>query len=92
MNNNNDLAQTLQHLIGSRYVPSLKAYISELTGVPDVAGPGETDTKGRPDLNADGRPDGVPGEIDGKGRPGIDVSRITVAVDAAGRVIRFDFV
>lgn len=30
---NEEIDETLQYLIGSRYVPSVKAYISEITGL-----------------------------------------------------------
>ncbi|MFJ4144403.1 hypothetical protein [Pseudomonas sp. NPDC089734] len=35
---NEQITQALQYLIGSRYVPSIKAYIGELTGRPRVLG------------------------------------------------------
>ena len=35
---NEEALQQIQHLIGSRYVPTVKAYISELTGRPRVVG------------------------------------------------------
>jgi hypothetical protein len=41
---NIDVLQQLKHLIGSRYVPSVKAYISELTGHTRVVGIGEIST------------------------------------------------
>lgn len=37
--------QKIQHLIGSRYVPSVKPYITELTGRPRVVGPNDASTK-----------------------------------------------
>lgn len=36
---------SLQHLIGSRYVPSVKPYITELTGRTRVNGPNEPQTR-----------------------------------------------
>lgn len=41
---NNAITLTLQYLVGSRYVPGVKAYISELTGRPHVFGPHESQT------------------------------------------------
>ncbi|KPC25342.1 Uncharacterized protein ABJ99_2490 [Pseudomonas syringae pv. cilantro] len=41
---NEVIAQALQHLVGSRYVPGVKAYISEITGFQKVIGPGDTAT------------------------------------------------
>jgi hypothetical protein len=41
---NEQIVQQLQYLIGSRYVPSVKTYISELTGRPRVLGPNEAST------------------------------------------------
>ena len=35
---NEEVTQLINHLIGSRYVQSVKAYISELTGRPRVVG------------------------------------------------------
>jgi len=34
----------VDHLIGTRYVESVKDYISEMTGLPYVIGPGEITT------------------------------------------------
>lgn len=42
---NEQIVQSLQYLIGSRYVPTVKAYIGELTGRPRVVDPGEMVTK-----------------------------------------------
>ncbi|MFA0996910.1 MULTISPECIES: I78 family peptidase inhibitor [Pseudomonas syringae group] len=42
---NEVIAQTLQYLVGSRYVPAVKAYISEVTGLQKVIGPGDITTK-----------------------------------------------
>lgn len=42
---NNEIAQTLQFLIGSRYVPAVRGYISELTGRPRVHGPRDITTR-----------------------------------------------
>ncbi|MEG5265079.1 I78 family peptidase inhibitor [Pseudomonas sp. JDS28PS106] len=42
---NEQIVQNLQYLIGSRYVPTVKAYISELTDRKRVVGPGEITTK-----------------------------------------------
>jgi hypothetical protein len=41
---NPEIEIALQHLVGTRYVPSLKAYISELTGRPRIVGPNEITT------------------------------------------------
>ncbi len=35
---NEEVLNSVKHLVGSRYVPSVKAYISELTGRPKVTG------------------------------------------------------
>ena len=43
--NNEQVAQLISHLIGTRYVPSVKAYISELTGRTRVVGVNEVSTK-----------------------------------------------
>ncbi|KPX48766.1 Uncharacterized protein ALO68_03292 [Pseudomonas syringae pv. helianthi] len=49
MNMTNEvITQTLQYLVGSRYVPTVKAYISEITGLQKVLGPGDMTTH---DLN-----------------------------------------
>ncbi|RMM40061.1 hypothetical protein ALP58_03884 [Pseudomonas savastanoi] len=45
---NEVIAQALQYLVGSRYVPTVKAYISEITGLQKVIGPGDITTN---DLN-----------------------------------------
>ncbi|UVJ43928.1 hypothetical protein NVV94_26005 [Pseudomonas sp. LS1212] len=42
---NDDVLQKIQHLIGSPYVFSVKAYITELTGRTRVVGPNEVSTK-----------------------------------------------
>ncbi|KPX22149.1 hypothetical protein ALQ27_03607 [Pseudomonas syringae pv. delphinii] len=42
---NQVIAQSLQYLVGSRYVPTVKAYISEVTGLQRVFGPGDITTK-----------------------------------------------
>lgn len=42
---NEQITQALQHLVGTRYVPTVKAYISELTGRARVVGPNEVLTK-----------------------------------------------
>jgi len=42
---NEEVLQQIQHLIGSRYVPTVKAYISELTGRPRVVGLNEVSTR-----------------------------------------------
>lgn len=42
---NPEIEIALQHLVGTRYIPSLKAYISELTGRPRVVGPNEITTR-----------------------------------------------
>lgn len=36
---NEEITQALHYLIGSRYVPTVKAYISELTGRTRIVGP-----------------------------------------------------
>ncbi|WP_122587297.1 hypothetical protein [Pseudomonas viridiflava] len=36
---NKEILLALQHLIGTRYVPTVKAYITELTGKTRVVGP-----------------------------------------------------
>lgn len=41
---NDQVTTTLQHLIGSRYVPTVKAYISELTERARVVGPNDVAT------------------------------------------------
>lgn len=43
--NNKQVSQLISHLIGTRYVPSVKAYISELTGRARVVGVNEVSTK-----------------------------------------------
>ncbi|MFK7668394.1 hypothetical protein [Pseudomonas lundensis] len=43
--NNEQVSQLISHLIGTRYVPSVKAYISELTGRARVVGVNEVSTK-----------------------------------------------
>ncbi|KAA8710248.1 I78 family peptidase inhibitor [Pseudomonas cannabina] len=45
---NEVIAQSLEYLVGSRYVPTVKAYISEITGLQKVIGPGDITTM---DLN-----------------------------------------
>lgn len=42
--NRNETHLKIQHLIGSRYVSSVRAYIAELTGYPRVVGPNVTTT------------------------------------------------
>ncbi len=42
---NEQITQALQHLIGSRYVPGVKAYISELTGRARVLGADDVSTR-----------------------------------------------
>ncbi|GFM80481.1 hypothetical protein PSCICN_11730 [Pseudomonas cichorii] len=42
---NDQITQTLQYLIGTRYIPTIKAYISELTGRARVLGPGDVSTR-----------------------------------------------
>ncbi|MNG33901.1 I78 family peptidase inhibitor [Pseudomonas silesiensis] len=39
-----DILQSIRHLINSRYVPGVKAYISELTGFTTIIGPDEIST------------------------------------------------
>ncbi|CAM3392480.1 hypothetical protein BZK31_20950 [Pseudomonas floridensis] len=41
---NEEITQTLHYLIGSRYVPTVKAYIGELTGRDRIVGPNEPTT------------------------------------------------
>lgn len=43
--NNEEILKLLGNLIGSRYVPSVKAYISELTGRTRVVGVDDISTK-----------------------------------------------
>lgn len=43
--NNDEIIQLLGYLIGSRYVPSVKAYISELTGRTRIVGVNEPSTR-----------------------------------------------
>ena len=43
--NNDEALQLIKHLIGTRYVPSVKAYISEITGRTRVVGVNEASTK-----------------------------------------------
>ncbi|GAB7530584.1 hypothetical protein PS3A_29950 [Pseudomonas sp. 3A(2025)] len=43
--NNDEITQTLQFLIGSRYVPAARGYISELTGRARVHGPRDITTR-----------------------------------------------
>ncbi|GFM88291.1 hypothetical protein PSCICO_36900 [Pseudomonas cichorii] len=42
---NEQITQTLQYLIGTRYIPTIKAYISELTGRARVLGPDDFSTR-----------------------------------------------
>lgn len=42
---NQDIERALQHLVGTHYVPSLKTYITELTGRLRVVGPNEITTR-----------------------------------------------
>ncbi|RRV09147.1 hypothetical protein EGJ27_05080 [Pseudomonas sp. v388] len=42
---NEQITQALQFLIGSRYVPSIKTYISELTGRARVLGANDVSTR-----------------------------------------------
>ncbi|MBA1191717.1 hypothetical protein G7007_02410 [Pseudomonas entomophila] len=44
MENRIDLTTSVQHLIGTRYVESVKAYIREMTGLTYVIGPDEIST------------------------------------------------
>jgi hypothetical protein len=41
---NEEVIQALQHLNGTRYVPSVKPYIAEMSGRIRVVGPGEKST------------------------------------------------
>ncbi|MDU8501761.1 I78 family peptidase inhibitor [Pseudomonas syringae] len=41
---NEVITQALQYLVGSRYVSTVKAYISEITGLQKVIGPGDITT------------------------------------------------
>ncbi|MGN2434259.1 I78 family peptidase inhibitor [Pseudomonas syringae] len=41
---NEVIAQALQYLVGTRYVPTVKAYICEVTGLQKVIGPGDITT------------------------------------------------
>ena len=43
--NNEEIIKLLGYLIGTRYVPTVKAYISELTGRTRVVGVNEISTK-----------------------------------------------
>ena len=43
--NNEQVSQLISHFIGTRYLPSVKAYISELTGRTRVVGVNEVSTK-----------------------------------------------
>nr|WP_314483010.1 hypothetical protein [uncultured Pseudomonas sp.] len=43
--NNEEIIKLLSYLIGTRYVPSVKAYISEITGRTRVVGVNEASTK-----------------------------------------------
>ncbi|KQB53478.1 hypothetical protein AQS70_10150 [Pseudomonas endophytica] len=43
--NNDEVKKAISHLIGTPYVPSVKAYISELTGRTRVVGVNEVSTK-----------------------------------------------
>ncbi|WP_407313643.1 hypothetical protein [Pseudomonas sp. nanlin1] len=47
--NNEEVLDSIKHLIGTRYVPSVKAYLSELTGCPKVIGPYDAYTLERED-------------------------------------------
>jgi hypothetical protein len=42
---NEEVLQHTKHLIGTRYVAAVKAYITELTGRDRVHGPGEITTR-----------------------------------------------
>ncbi|WP_109512209.1 hypothetical protein [Pseudomonas ovata] len=42
---NEEITQSLQYLVGSRYVPAIRGYISELTGRARVHGPREITTR-----------------------------------------------
>ena len=44
MENCIDLTTPVQHLIGTRYVESVKAYILEMTGLMSVIGPNDIST------------------------------------------------
>jgi len=44
MENCIDLTTPVQHLIGTRYVESVKAYILEMTGLTYIVGPNEVST------------------------------------------------
>ncbi|MDO7909735.1 I78 family peptidase inhibitor [Pseudomonas monteilii] len=44
MENCIDLTTSVQHLIGTRYVESVKAYILEMTGLMSVIGPNDIST------------------------------------------------
>ncbi|WP_176508484.1 MULTISPECIES: hypothetical protein [Pseudomonas] len=43
--NNDEILQTLAHLIGTRYEPSVKHVITQLTARPRVVGPNEISTR-----------------------------------------------
>lgn len=61
---NDEVLATLQHLIGSRYVPAVKAYISELTGRTRVVGPNEPHTRELDHQRISIRAGGNEGEIE----------------------------
>lgn len=61
---NDQVTTTLQHLIGSRYVPAVKAYISELTGRTRVVGPNEPHTRELDHQRITIRASGDEGEIE----------------------------
>jgi len=42
--NNDEILQSLAHLIGTPYEPSVKGTITEITGCPRVVGPNEMST------------------------------------------------
>jgi len=42
---NDEVTQALQHLVGTRYEPSIKATITELTGRKRVIGPTDISTR-----------------------------------------------
>ncbi|MGF6592479.1 I78 family peptidase inhibitor [Pseudomonas sp. 2835] len=42
---NEEVLHHINHLVGTRYVPSAKAYISEMTGRARVVGAGEFSTR-----------------------------------------------
>lgn len=42
---NDEILVALHYLIGSRYVPSVKQYITDLTGRTRVVGPGDKQTR-----------------------------------------------